>query len=80
MVVKDKEIIYIFDQNVNVVIEGLAKMSERPYEDILTLLKDRGNGDGNKTRWMESPAATDDAGGYSANISGGALVYVPAWS
>tara|TARA_B110000503_G_scaffold23373_3_gene36533 strand:- start:4579 stop:4731 length:153 start_codon:yes stop_codon:yes gene_type:complete len=50
MVVKDKEIIYIFDQNVNVVIEGLAKMSERPYEDILTLLKDRGNGDGNKTR------------------------------
>mgnify|MGYP003652031708 FL=1 len=46
----DKEIIYIFDQNVNVVIEGLAKMSDRPYEDILTLLKDRGKGDGNKTR------------------------------
>ena len=47
---KDKEIIYLFDQNVNVVIEGLAKMSERPYEDILTLLKNRGNGDGNRTR------------------------------
>tara|TARA_B110000046_G_C12635539_1_gene250492 strand:- start:151 stop:288 length:138 start_codon:yes stop_codon:yes gene_type:complete len=40
--VKDKEIIYIFDQNVNVVIEGLAKMSERPYEEILKLLIDRG--------------------------------------
>ena len=39
---KDKEIIYIFDQNVNVVIEGLAKMSERSYEDVLMLLKDRG--------------------------------------
>ena len=46
----DKEIIYIFDQNVNVVIEGLSKMSERTYEEILTLLKDRGKGDGNKTR------------------------------
>jgi len=39
--VKDKEIIYIFDQNVNVVIEGLAKMSERPYEEIFKLLIDR---------------------------------------
>jgi hypothetical protein len=37
---KDKEIIYIFDQNVNVVIEGLAKMSGRTFEDILSLLKD----------------------------------------
>ena len=41
---KDKEIIYIFDQNVNVVIDGLSKMADRPYQDILTLLKDRGNG------------------------------------
>ena len=40
----DKETIYIFDQNVNVIIGGLAKMSDRPYPDILTLLKDRGNG------------------------------------
>tara|TARA_R110000787_G_scaffold249343_1_gene354943 strand:- start:33 stop:170 length:138 start_codon:yes stop_codon:yes gene_type:complete len=40
--VKDKEIIYIFDQNVHVVIEGLAKMSKRSYEEILELLKDRG--------------------------------------
>jgi hypothetical protein len=47
---KDKEIIHIFDQNVNVVIEGLSKMTGRSYSDILTLLKDRGNGDGNKTR------------------------------
>ena len=39
---KDKELIYIFDQNVHVVIEGLAKMSERSYEDVLMLLKDRG--------------------------------------
>ncbi len=39
---KDKEIIYIFDQNVNVVIQGLANMSKRPYEDILKLLIDRG--------------------------------------
>ena len=39
---KDKEIIYIFDQNVNVVIEGLANMSKRPYEYILKLLIDRG--------------------------------------
>ena len=37
---KDKELIYIFDQNVNVVIEGLAKMSGRTFEDILSLLKD----------------------------------------
>tara|TARA_R110000796_G_scaffold44912_2_gene109126 strand:+ start:331 stop:468 length:138 start_codon:yes stop_codon:yes gene_type:complete len=37
---KDKEIIYIFDQNVNLVIEGLAKMSGRTFEDILSLLKD----------------------------------------
>jgi hypothetical protein len=38
--VKDKEIIYIFDQNVNVVIQGLANMSGRTFEDILSLLKD----------------------------------------
>jgi len=38
--VKDKEIIYIFDQNVNVVIEGLAKMSGRTFDEVLSLLKD----------------------------------------
>jgi len=37
---KDKEIIYIFDQNVNVVIEGLAKMSGRTFDEVLSLLKD----------------------------------------
>ena len=47
MVVTDKEIIYIFDQNVNVVIEGLAKMSERTYEEVLKLLTDRRNKNAN---------------------------------
>ena len=45
----DKEIIYIFDQNVNVVIEGLSKMSERTYEEIFKLLIDRGNKNGDTT-------------------------------
>ena len=43
----DKEIIYIFDQNVNVVIEGLSKMSECTYEEVLKLLTDRRNKNGN---------------------------------
>jgi hypothetical protein len=38
--VKDKEIIYIFDQNVNVVIQGLANMSGRTFDEVLSLLKD----------------------------------------
>ena len=37
---KDKELIYIFDQNVNVVIEGLAKMSGKTFDEVLSLLKD----------------------------------------
>jgi len=38
---QDKKIIKLFDQNVEIVIEGLASMSGRPFTEILQLLKDR---------------------------------------
>ncbi len=37
---KDKEIIYIFDQNVNVVIQGLANMSGGTFDEVLSWWKD----------------------------------------
>jgi hypothetical protein len=39
---KDAEIIRLFDQNVELVIEGLAARSGRDFSEVLRLLLDRG--------------------------------------
>jgi len=39
---KDAEIIRLFDQNVELVIEGLASRSGRDFSEVLRLLRDRG--------------------------------------
>ena len=39
---KDAEIIRLFDQNVELIIEGLAARSGRDFSEILALLRDRG--------------------------------------
>ena len=39
---KDAEIIRLFDQNVELIIEGLAARSDRDFSEVLTLLRDRG--------------------------------------
>ncbi len=39
---KDAEIIRLFDQNVELIIEGLAARSDRDFSEVLRLLRDRG--------------------------------------
>ena len=39
---KDAEIIRLFDQNVELVVEGLAARSGRDFSEVLRLLRDRG--------------------------------------
>ncbi len=39
---KDAEIIRLFDQNVELIIEGLAARSGRDFSEVLALLRDRG--------------------------------------
>ena len=39
---KDSEIIRLFDQNVELIIEGLAARSDRDFSEVLKLLRDRG--------------------------------------
>ena len=39
---KDAEIIHLFDQNVELIIEGLAARSDRDFSEVLKLLRDRG--------------------------------------
>ncbi len=39
---KDAEIIRLFDQNVELIIEGLAARSGRDFSEVLRLLRDRG--------------------------------------
>ena len=39
---KDSEIIRLFDQSVELIIEGLAARSGRDFSEVLALLRDRG--------------------------------------
>ena len=41
-IMKDAKIIRLFDQNVELIIEGLAARSGRDFSEILALLRDRG--------------------------------------
>ena len=73
---KDAEIIRQFDQNIELIIEGLAARSGREFKEVLLLLQEGRKPHGtHNIRRLENTAALDDAGGHCADLSGGPLVH-----